>query len=223
MASIYYFNPYLSFSSCRRRRRNNRNDSDSSGSDLDDELRNSLPATKQQSTSKTAHSVPLTAASNPSVTVPQATVSTAPVSAPATPQVPRVVAPVPPSTSNAAKAETPSSASFSIQNKASHPLTVARTLLATTTAPTSGAPATPSSTAGAAPTDLMRMVDQTADNTVALWQGILRTYKVPRNQRAEHYSDNKLLLRCISVPWQRLGHQMLQDAHSSEIDKGINF
>ena len=64
------------------------------------------------------------------------------------------------------------------------------------------------------------MVDRTADATLALWQGILRTYRVPRGSRVEHYSDNKLILRSISVPWQRLGHQMLQDAHSAE-NKGM--
>eukprot|EP01032_Pedospumella_encystans_P014811 gene14811-16983_t len=203
-----------------RHRRNNRNNSDSSGSDLDDDPRSSLPVAKSAN-NKTAPTALHPTASNPSVTAPPVTIVSAPVSAPATPLVPRVAVLVPPPASSTI-AETPSSATFSIQNKASHPLTVARTLLASTTTPShTGAPATPPSATAAPPTDLMRMVDQTADSTVALWQGILRTYKVPRNPRAEHFSDNKLLLRCISVPWQRLGHQMLQDAHSSKIDKDV--
>jgi hypothetical protein len=63
-------------------------------------------------------------------------------------------------------------------------------------------------------------MDQTADDTLALWQAILRTYRVPRAARVEHFSDSKLILRHLSVPWQRLGHQMLEDAHSSETEKG---
>lgn len=89
------------------------------------------------------------------------------------------------------------------------------------TASPSASSAVPGSNGGkAASVDLMRMVEKSADSVHMLWINIMRTYRMPRSYAAEHLSDSKLLLRHIALHWQRLGHQMIRDAHSPETDKG---
>lgn len=176
-------------------------DSDSSGSDLDDEPSGLSVTTKK---------VPVPPASHLAVAavVPVQKVSSGQV--PATPCAPPVAA---------AKEALPLSA----------PLPVAPSSASvTSTAPISGTSAVGNAvvnaavnTVQAAPAvDLMRMVEKSADSVHTLWINILRTYRMPRMYATDHLSDSKLLLRHISLHWQRLGHRLLQDAHAPETDKG---
>lgn len=103
-----------------------------------------------------------------------------------------------------------------------HPVSVAKELLSQSTTLGPATASVPSSGGNkAAPVDLMRLVEKSADSVHTLWLSIMRTYRMPRSYTTEHISDSKLLLRYIAVHWQRLGHRMLRDAHSPETDKGM--
>jgi hypothetical protein len=69
-------------------------------------------------------------------------------------------------------------------------------------------------------TDLIQMVESSADATFQLWTRILKLYRMPHAHHAADISDSRLLLRNVSVPWLRLGHQMLADANSPSTDPG---
>lgn len=71
-----------------------------------------------------------------------------------------------------------------------------------------------------APVDLVRMLDNTANAVHDLWTDILRKYRSPRSHAAEAFSDSRILLRYLSLPWLKLGQQMLNDAHSTDTPKG---
>jgi hypothetical protein len=186
-------------------------DSDSSGSDLDDAA-SALPK------------APATAASHsvPSVVPPASHMGPGPSTGAVTPKEVPPMELVPKGTAPATSTAAPAPARPVVESHqgATKALREDKPTSVAPVPPTVSPPKPAAPHREAPPVDLVRLLDSTADAAHSLWQGLLKKYRLPRSHAADAFSDSKILLRHICVPWIRLGHQMLRDAHSAETPKG---